>query len=114
MIVVDVPTLDPVWIAAVTVALFLSLAHLLFLPGYFTRREMPRPLAYALGLGAIGVAFSLLYLFGRGPIVDHLRPIADFWILTTAGALPTLGFRVAKRAVDNAAALEVVNGKNKA
>ena len=61
-----------------------------------------------------GLGFTLLYLFGRGPTVDPMRPVADFWILAAAGAVPSLGFRLLKRSLDDRAALEVLNGDNQA
>jgi len=89
--------------------LTLATLHLLFLPGYFRRHELPRPVTYVLGVLVIGMGFTFLYLFGRGPVVDPLRPIADFWILAAAGAVPSLGFRLLKRLLDDRAALEVLN-----
>ena len=110
---IDLPQLDAVWIAATGVMLMLATLHLLFLPGYFRRHELPRPVSYVLGVLVIGLGFTLLYLFGRGQVVDSLRPIADFWILAAAGAVPSLGFRLLKRLLDDRAALEVLsNGDN--
>lgn len=110
MITLTIPSIDPVWLAALGVALTLAVLHLLFLPGYFRHDELPRSVTYVLGVFTIGAFFSLLYVFGRPALVDHLRPIADFWILAAAGAVPSLGFRVLKRILDNRAALEVLNG----
>ncbi len=112
MITIAIPQLDPVWLAALGVMLTLSVLHLAFLPGYFRRHELPRPVTYVLGVLTIGLFFTLLYLFGRGPTVDNLRPIADFWILAAAGAVPSIGFRILKRTLDNRAALEVINGSD--
>lgn len=110
MITLTIPTIDPVWLAALGVMLTLAVLHLLFLPGYFRRHDLPRPVTYVLGVSTIGLFFTLLYLFGRTSPVDHLRPIADFWILAAAGAVPSIGFRILKRIMDNRAALEVLNG----
>jgi hypothetical protein len=109
MIRIAIPKLDPVWLAAIGVVLTLSVMHLVFLPGYFRRQELPRPVTYTLGVFTIGAFFSLLYLFGRPATIDHLRPVADFWILAAAGAIPSIGFRLLKRVLDNRAALEVLN-----
>lgn len=106
---ITLPTIDPVWFAAIGVALTLATLHLLFLPGYFRRHELPRPITYMLGVGVIGVGFTLLYLFGRQYPIDPLRPIVDFWILAAAGAVPSLGFRILKRSLDDRAALEVLS-----
>lgn len=111
---ITIPTIDPVWIAAIGVALTLAVLHLAFLPGYFRRHELPRPVTYVLGVLVIGLGFTLLYLFGRGTVVDAMRPVADFWILAAAGAIPSLGFRLLKRSLDDRAALEVLNGDNQA
>jgi hypothetical protein len=104
-----IPTIDPVWVAAIGVALTLATLHLLFLPGYFRRHELPRPVTYMLGVLVIGLGFTLLYMFGRQYPVDPLRPVADFWILAAAGAVPSIGFRLLKRFLDDRAALEVLN-----
>jgi hypothetical protein len=107
---ITLPHIDPVWFAALGVALTLAVLHLLFLPGYFRRHELPRPVTYVLGVTVIGLGFTLLYLFGRSAPVDPLRPVADFWILAAAGAVPSLGFRLLKRSIDDRAALEVLSG----
>jgi hypothetical protein len=109
VITIPVPHFDPVWLAAIGVALALAVLHLVFLPGYFRRHELPRPVTYVLGVLVIGAGFSLLYLFGRPALVDHLRPIADFWILAAAASVPSLGFRFLKRSIDDRAALEVLS-----
>ena len=112
MTTITLPRIDPVWLAAIGVALTLAVLHLAFLPGYFRTHELPRPVTYVLGVCVIGLSFTLLYLFGRGPVVDNLRPVADFWILAAAGAIPSLGFRLLKRSLDDRAALEALNDGN--
>ena len=114
MITVTLPKIDPVWISAVGVMLTLATLHLLFLPGYFRRHDLPRPVTYVLGVSTIGAFFSFLYVFGRHAPIDPLRPIADFWILAAAGAVPSLGFRLLKRVMDNRAALEVMTNGDQA
>jgi hypothetical protein len=106
--IITIPHVDPVWFAAFGVALTLATLHLLFLPGYFRRHELSRPVTYVLGVGVIGLGFSLLYIFGRGPSVDPLRPVVDFWLLAGAGAVPAIGFRLLKRSIDDRAAVEVL------
>jgi len=105
---ITIPHVDAVWFAALGVALTLATLHLVFLPGYFRRHDLPRPVTYVLGVGVIGLGFTLLYLFGRAAPIDPLRPIADFWILAGAGAVPAIGFRLLKRSLDDRAAVEVL------
>jgi len=83
----------PVLLAAAFVAVSLAFMHLLFKAGLVFERDLPRPLAYAVGLGVIGITFTLLELFGRPSPVPNWIPVLDFWLLTIAGAVPTLGLR---------------------
>ena len=88
------PTVDgALWLAGLTVALVLAVAHLVFLPGVFAHHELPRTVTYAIGLGTVLFGFTALYLFARGT-VQPLQPILDLWFLAIAAALPTLGFRL--------------------
>ena len=100
MTTITLPRIDPVWLAAIGVALTLAVLHLAFLPGYFRTRELPRPVTYVLGVSTIGVFFTFLYL-------ENLKVAADFWILAAAGALSSLGLRLVKQIIDANAELQM-------
>ena len=91
------PTVDgALWLAGLTVALTLAVAHLVFLPGVFVTKELPDSVAEFVGVGVIAAGFTALYLLARSPAVPPLQPILDLWFIAMFAALPTLGFRLVK------------------
>lgn len=90
---ITVSSPDPVIIAAGVQVLLLATLHLLFLPGLILRQELPRTVAYTIGLGSFLLTFSALYLWGRSDPTANLIVIRDAWIIAAAAALPTVGLR---------------------
>lgn len=58
----------------------------------------PRPVTYLGVVGTLGVAWTILVL-----AVDtgNWQAVADYWMLTFAGAVPTVALRLVQEAIDN-------------
>jgi hypothetical protein len=87
----------PIVLASLFLFLYLTMAHVLFLPGgpLHLERPLPRTWAYAIGSSAILVAFTALALV-RGEMTGAQAAL-DLSVLYVSGAVPTVGWRVVAR-----------------